>query len=97
MPKGARLSVSRQPQEVTASPLPEAGLAKASKSAGWITEIAYLPFSYGGPSFWPWLNARIGVQYTFFNKFDGATTNFNGNGRNAHNNNTLFVYTWIAF
>jgi hypothetical protein len=64
---------------------------------GWITEIAYLPFSYGGPSFWPWLNARIGVQYTFFNKFDGATTNFNGNGRNAHNNNTLFVYTWIAF
>jgi hypothetical protein len=66
-------------------------------SAGWITEIAYLPFSYGGPSFWPWLNARIGVQYTFFNKFDGATTNFNGNGRNAHNNNTLFVYTWIAF
>jgi len=43
------------------------------------------------------LNARIGVQYTFFNKFDGATTNFNGNGRNAHNNNTLFVYTWIAF
>jgi len=31
MPKGARLSVSRQPQEVTASPLPEAGLVKASK------------------------------------------------------------------
>jgi hypothetical protein len=38
-----------------------------------------------------------GFEYTFFNKFDGATTNFNGNGRNAHNNHTLFVYTWIAF
>jgi hypothetical protein len=33
-------------------------------SAGWITEIAYLPFSYGGPAFWPWLKMPIGLQYT---------------------------------
>jgi hypothetical protein len=66
-------------------------------SAGWITEIAYLPFMRGGPSFWPWLNARIGLQYTLFNKFDGATTNFNGMSRNAHNNNTIFAYAWIMF
>jgi hypothetical protein len=66
-------------------------------SAGWITEIAYLPFMHGGPAFWPWLNARIGLQYTLWTKFDGATTNFNGMGRNAHNNNTIFVYAWIAF
>jgi len=66
-------------------------------SAGWITEIAYLPFSYGGPAFWPWLNMRIGLQYTLWNKFDGATTNFNGAGRNAHNNNTIFAYAWIMF
>ena len=62
-------------------------------SAGWITEIAYLPFMHGGPAFWPWLNLRIGLQYTLFNKFDGATTNFNGVGRNAHNNNTIFLYS----
>jgi hypothetical protein len=60
-------------------------------SAGWITEIAYLPFSYG------WLNMRIGLQYTLWNKFDGATTSFNGAGRNAHNNNTIFAYAWIMF
>jgi hypothetical protein len=66
-------------------------------SAGWVTEIAYLPFSYGGPSLWPWLNMRIGLQYTLYNKFDGATTNFNGAGRNAHNNNTIFAYAWIMF
>jgi hypothetical protein len=66
-------------------------------SAGWIFEIAYLPFMHGGPAFWPWLNARIGLQYTLWNKFDGATTNFNGIGRNAHNNNTIFAYAWIAF
>ncbi len=66
-------------------------------SAGWITEIAYLPFSYGGPSFWPWMNMRIGLQYVLYNKFDGATTNINGAGRNAHNNNTIFAYAWIMF
>jgi hypothetical protein len=66
-------------------------------SAGWITEIAYLPFSNGGPAFWPWLNMRIGLQYTLWTKFDGATTNINGAGRNAHNNNTIFAYTWIMF
>ncbi len=51
----------------------------------------------GGPTFWPWLNARIGLQYTFFDKFNGASTKFDGNGRNAHNNNTLLVYAWIMF
>ena len=64
---------------------------------GWITEIAYLPFSYGGPSLWPWMNMRIGLQYTLWDKFDGASTNFNGAGRNAHNNNTIFVYAWTMF
>jgi hypothetical protein len=66
-------------------------------SNGWITEIAYLPFSYGGPAFWPWLNMRIGLQYTLWNKFDGATANINGAGRNARNNNTIFAYAWIMF
>src|SRR6516165_9092889 len=66
-------------------------------SAGWIFELAYLPFSHGGPSFWPWLNFRIGLQYTHWNKFDGASTNFDGMGRNAKDNNTFFAYIWTMF
>jgi hypothetical protein len=66
-------------------------------SANWIFELAYLPFSHGGPSFWPWLNFRIGLQYTHWTKFDGATTNYNGIGRNASDNNTLFLYVWTMF
>jgi hypothetical protein len=66
-------------------------------SAGYIFELAYLPFSHGGPSFWPWLNFRIGLQYTHWNKFDGATTNINGMGRNASGNNTFFGYIWTMF
>ena len=66
-------------------------------SAGYIFELAYLPFSHGGPSFWPWLNFRVGLQYTHWNKFDGATTNIDGMGRNANDNKTFFAYIWTVF
>jgi len=52
-------------------------------NSGWTAEIAYIPFMHGGPSFWPWLNARLGLQYTF-------------NDQNTHYN-TLFLYALILF
>jgi hypothetical protein len=66
-------------------------------SNGWILDLAWLPWSKGGPSFYPWLNARIGVSYTLYDQFDGASTNYNGAFRNASDNNTTFVYAWFAF
>ncbi len=66
-------------------------------SAGWTGELDYLPFNYGGPSFWPWLNMKLGLQYVYYTKFNGGTTNFDGTGRNAHDNNTLFLFAWLAF
>ena len=61
------------------------------------SRLAYLPFSHGGPAFWPWLNFRIGLQYTHWTKFDGATTNIDGMGRSASDNNTFFAYIWTMF
>jgi hypothetical protein len=66
-------------------------------SNGWVFDVAWLPFSKGGPPLWPWLNARIGLSYTLYNEFDGASTNYNGAFRDASDNNTVFAYTWIAF
>lgn len=66
-------------------------------SNGWIGELDYIPFSHGGPSFWPWLNMKLGVQYVYYNKFNGGTGNFDGAGRSAHDNNTLFLFAWLAF
>jgi len=45
----------------------------------------------------PWLNVKLGLQYTAFFKFNGATSNYDGAGRNAADNNMLFGYLWIAF
>ncbi|HVA15857.1 MAG TPA: hypothetical protein VNF99_21610 [Stellaceae bacterium] len=66
-------------------------------TTGWIAEIDYMPFNHGGPGFWPWLNMKIGAQYIVDTKFDGAAHNYDGAGRNASNNNTLFLFDWIAF
>lgn len=45
----------------------------------------------------PWLNTKLGVQYTAFTKFNGASTNYDGSGRDASANNTIFAFIWTAF
>jgi hypothetical protein len=45
----------------------------------------------------PWLNTRFELQYVLYNKFNGASKNFDGTGRNAGDNNTLYLLSWVAF
>ena len=66
-------------------------------SNGEIFELDYIPFNYGGPSFWPWLNVKFGLQYVHYNKFDGARVNFDGAGTNAADNDTFLAFAWLAF
>ena len=44
----------------------------------------------------PWLNVKFTLQYTHYTKFNGATTNYDGNHRNASDNDTTFFYLWYA-
>jgi len=44
----------------------------------------------------PWLNVKIGLQYAHYTKFDGGTSNYDGVGRNASNNDTTYLYMWFA-
>lgn len=75
----------------TSDPTLYGGLASgfSPNSNGYIAEIAYIPFISSNAPVWPWANARIGLQYTYYNKFDGTTVG-------AHDNNSLFLYAWIA-
>jgi hypothetical protein len=67
-------------------------------SNGWILQLDYMPLhKNGGPAFWPWLNVQFTLQYTLYDKFDGAVHNVDGAGRNASDNNTLFLGMWLAF
>jgi hypothetical protein len=40
---------------------------------------------------------RIGLQYTAYTKYNGARDNYDGFGRNARDNNSLFLYAWTAY
>ncbi|TFU03791.1 cytochrome C [Polymorphobacter arshaanensis] len=65
-------------------------------SAGATFQIDGTPFGASdSPS--PYLNLRVGFQYTAYTKFDGAKTNYDGNGANASGNNTARVFAWFAF
>jgi len=68
---------------------PATGAALTPNTNGWMAEIAYIPFGASKMTGWPWFNARIGLQYTYYNKLNGTTVG-------AQNNNTLFLHAWFA-
>ncbi len=56
-------------------------------SASWILQGTYLP----------WQNVQISAQYTWYTKFNGAKENYDGNGRNASDNNALYMLFWLMW
>ncbi|MDE2304451.1 MAG: cytochrome C [Gammaproteobacteria bacterium] len=68
-------------------------------SNGEVLELNYLP----------WLNTKLQLQYTHYNKFNGGTTNYDvgagpyptgsayTSGRRASDNDTLYLLAWLNF
>jgi hypothetical protein len=54
---------------------------------GWIGEVNYLP----------WLNTKLSLQYTKFDRFNGGSNNYDGFGRTASDNNTVYALLWLVF
>ena len=79
------------------APEPDAGSRKGKPdTTGYILQADWTPF--GKESSWgaPWANVRVGLQYTGYTKFNGASSNYDGNGRDAGDNNTVFAFVWTA-
>jgi hypothetical protein len=53
----------------------------------WVPEIFWKPIQY----------LRVGMQYYKFTEYNGSSSNYDGNGRSARDNNTLFIYLWGAY
>jgi hypothetical protein len=67
---------------------PVDGSANGSpKSDGCIFQLEY----------WPMQNVALAFQYTDYLNFNGRGTNYDGAGRNASNNNTLYGRVWFIF
>jgi len=48
-------------------------------------------------SYWPTQNIDLAVQYTNYTRFNGGTTNYDGAGRNASDNDTLYLLARFVF
>jgi hypothetical protein len=66
-------------------------------TSGYIVQLEYVPFgklqSWGAP----WFNVRLGLQFTGYLRFNGGTNNYDGSGRSASQNNSLFLFLWMIF
>jgi hypothetical protein len=56
-------------------------------SRGWIMQGDYAL----------WQNVRVMLQYTGFSKFNGAKSNYDGFGRDAADNNTIYFLGWFVW
>jgi hypothetical protein len=54
---------------------------------GWSAELDYMP----------WLNTRLSLQATQYSKFNGASSNYDGYGRSASDNDTLYFLIWFNY
>lgn len=66
-------------------------------SRGFIYQVEYIPWGKATSYLRPWLNLRLALQYTQYNRFNGGKNNYDGSGRNADDNNTLYLFTWWEF
>ncbi len=66
-------------------------------SNAFIIEADWVPFGKSDSWMAPWANLKLGIQYTAYTEFNGGHTNYDGFGRNASDNNTLYIFAWMAF
>jgi hypothetical protein len=66
-------------------------------SSGVTFQTDYTLYPNGDSPFGERFNMRVGLQYTLYNEFNGASSNFDGAGSNASDNDTLRIFTWIAY
>ena len=78
---GSKDEILYAPQDITGSRTGE------PDSRGYIVELDYLP----------WEKLKISLQYTIYDLFNGSDANYDGSGRNASDNNTLYLAVTIHF
>jgi hypothetical protein len=66
-------------------------------TSGYRVQLEWVPLGKAGSWASPWVNLRLGLQYTGYSRFNGGSSNYDGFGRSASDNNTVFLYAWLAF
>lgn len=80
-------TITPDPAAQAASARVSGNLAGNPGTRGWTVETFWMPLRY----------VRIGAQFTLYTRFNGASDNYDGFGRNARDNDTLFLYAWWSY
>jgi hypothetical protein len=81
------LTITSDPAATSPSARVSGNLSGSPGSRGWTAEVFMTPIQY----------VRTGLQYTAYSRYNGASSNYDGFGRNAKDNNTWFFYVWGAY
>jgi hypothetical protein len=87
------------------------GTVGVFNTGGTVDPVLYAPVSVSGSangdprgagyilnfSYWPWQNLQLAAQYTGYSRFNGGSTNYDGSGRNATANNTVYLDARFIF
>jgi hypothetical protein len=67
-------------------------------SNAFIFEADWVPFGKADSWLRPLANLKLGIQYTAYTQFNGGNKGYDGvTNRSAGDNNTLFIFGWLAF
>jgi hypothetical protein len=83
----ATLTITADPAASVASTRVGGNLSGNPATRGSTLELFWTPIQY----------LRVGGQFTAYSRYNGAARNYDGFGRNASDNNSLFLYVWAAY
>jgi len=66
-------------------------------SNAFILEADWVPFGKQDSFGHPFANLKIVLQYTIYTQFNGGDRDYDGFGRSASDNNTLYLFAWTIF
>jgi hypothetical protein len=81
----------------SANPIQITSANSKPNSNAFVIEADWVPFGKADSFYAPFVNLKLGVQYTAYTEFNGGTSNYDGAGRSASDNNTLLLFAWLAF
>jgi hypothetical protein len=81
------LAITSDPTASAASTRVNGNLSGNPATRGATFEGFWMPLQY----------LRIGLQYTAYARYNGSRSNYDGFGRNARDNDSLFLYAWVAY
>jgi hypothetical protein len=77
-----------------APPATEEGAPPVTGSANGSPNSDGLRFEIG---YFPWQNIRLSAMYTVYTQFNGRANDYNGTGRSAADNDTLYLLAWLNY